>query len=1189
EYSSLLQVQEWSEVQRGRALFDSIFVFENYPVDSSLANRRERLEITGLGSIEQTNYPLTIAVVPGAELALHAGYKTDRLDAASVSRILCHLEALLEGIMAHPRQRISDLSLLSAAERDLLIRERNETQVAFPRLALHELFERQAAATPDAVALIFQGERLSYQELNRRANQLAHFLHALGLKRGARVGICLERTPEMIAGLLGILKAGAPYLPLDPEYPKERLAFLLADARPEMVVTTQPLLENLPEYDVPVVCLDAEGESISLESEENPQRLAFEEDLAYIIYTSGSTGQPKGVMISHAAVCNHMQWIAREFPLDQSDRMLLKYSISFDAAIEEIFHPLITGAGVVIVPPGLQYDITHLVDLMCEQQVTAIDVVPTMLKALVENPRIRECQSLRRVTSGGEVLSADLKDRLYRQLREVELVNMYGPTEATITTTYHRCGLRSDERTVAIGTPIANTGVYILDQNLEPVPVGIAGEIYIGGNGLAWGYLNQPVLTAEKFIPDRWSNEVGARLYKTGDRGRFSAKGDLEYVGRADSQVKVRGFRIELQEIEACLSNHSGVKDAVVIMREEVQGDKRLIAYVVCDPEEAVTADELRAYLKDQLPEYMMPAALVLLDALPLTGSGKVNVRALPAPEESQTDDDHVAPRTSVEKEFARIWEEVLGVERIGITDNFFELGGDSIVSIQIVARARDAGLSITPKQVLKHQTISELAAVTTISHAQAVEEEMGEGSIPLTPIQHWFFEQQLPNPHHYNQAVMLELKPLVSAHLLEKALERLIEYHDALRLRFVREAHGWKQTIAARETDQIFRSVDLSTLTPEAQTTEIRKTADEAQSSLHLSEGPIVRAVYFDLGVEQPHRLLIVIHHLAVDGVSWRILLEDLRRTYEQLQHGENVNLPAKTLSFKRWSELLGAHAQSAAVREELEYWTTEIHGPIGKLPVDSAGDNTADSSCSVWVSLTAEETRLLLQEVPRAYRTQINDVLLTALAQALSEWTGEKRALVDVEGHGREEIVAGCDLSRTVGWFTTIFPVLLEVNSSSGLGETVKSVKEQLRRVPDRGIGYGLLRYLHADETVSRQLEKLPQAQVSFNYLGQLDQIFRDDTAPFALTDDSAGQSRSRSGKRKYLIEIDASVRDGRLQTEWVYSNELHARRTIEAVAESFIKKLRKLIEHCVLREVREYTPSDFPLVKLNEQQLA
>jgi amino acid adenylation domain-containing protein/non-ribosomal peptide synthase protein (TIGR01720 family) len=1169
EYSSLVQVQEWSDVPRGRALFESIFVFENYPVDSSLAARRDVPEISGLRSIEQTNYPLTIAAEPGVQLSLHAGYKTDRFDTAAVCRMLRHLETLLEGMIARPQQRVSDLSLSSAAERELLIREWNETHADFPSLTLHELFERQAETTPDAVALIFEGERLSYRELNGRANGLAHYLRGLGLRRGALVGVCSGRGPELIISLLGILKAGAAFLIIDPEYPKERLACMLADAQPFHVIYS------------PIIQIPQVTSAPSVETSGD--------DLAYVIYTSGSTGEPKGVMISHRSISNHMQWFAREFPLVASDRTLLNHSISFDAAVDQIFQPLITGAGLVIVPPDRQYDIDYLVQLIREEQVTVLDVVPTLFKALVEDERISQCGSLRRAISSGEALSVTLKNSVLRLLPQVELVNLYGPTEGSITATYYRCSPETGDRTVPIGRPVANAQVYILDDNLEPLPRGIAGEIYIGGNGLAWGYLNRPQLTARKFIPDPFSAAAGARLYKTGDLGRFSANGNVEYAGRVDTQVKVRGFRIELGEIEAKLKEHEGVKDAVAIASEDEKGHKRLVAYVIAGREPAVTPDEVRRYLKDKLPEHMIPAAVVFLDHLPLTLSGKVDVLALPAPEEIKTEEDYIAPRTAVEKEFARIWQEVLGLERVGITDNFFELGGDSIVSIQIVARARDAGLLITPKQVLQNGSILELAGVTQTSYTQAAEEEPGDGIIPLTPIQHWFFEQHLPDPHHYNQAIMLGLKQPLNADLLEKTLEQLIEHHHALRLRFERGARDWKQAIAARETHQVFKCVDLSSLTPEAQTAEINRVADETQSNFDLSNGPIIRAVYCDLGAARPHRLLIVIHHLAVDGVSWRILLDDMQRAYEQLQRGEDVTLPPKTLSFKRWSELLGAQAQSAALREELEYWTMESRRDVGKVPIDRAGDNTVDSARSLTVSLTTEETRLLLQEVPRAYRTQINDVLLAALAQALAEWTGEKRVLVDLEGHGREEIVEGCDLSRTVGWFTTIFPVLLEVSNSAAPGETLKSVKEQLRRVPNRGIGYGLLRYLRGDETISTQLEKLPQAQVSFNYLGQLDQVFSDGITLFILTSDPVGQSRGKLGRRKYLIEIDGAVRNGRLQVELVYSNELHRQQTIKAVAESLIRRLRKLIEHCVLREVREYTPSDFPLARLNERQLA
>jgi amino acid adenylation domain-containing protein/non-ribosomal peptide synthase protein (TIGR01720 family) len=1192
EYSSLVEVQEWSEVKRGTPLFESIFVFENYPIDSSLLKGHERLEITNLRSIEQTNYPLTVAAVPGAELSLHIGYETSRFDAGTVQRMLRHLETLLEGMIANQQEALSELSLVTATERHQLIFEWNETEANFPgNPCLHELFELQAAANTDALALIFEGERLSYRELNRRANQLAHYLRKVGVSRGTHVGICLERGVELIVGLLGILKAGGAYVPLDSEYPKERLAFMLDDSEVQVVLTKVQLLESLPEHKAIVVSLDAEREAIAEQSAQRLDSLSGAEDLAYIIYTSGSTGKPKGVMVSHRSVSNHMQWIAREFPLDERDRMLQKYSTSFDASASEIFYPLIAGAGLVIARPGGQYDISYLIGLMRDEQVTAIDLVPTMLKALIEDERIEGCQSLRLIMSGGEALSARLKERVYERLGAggVGLANMYGPTEATITATCYRCEPAKEEQSVPVGRPVANTRVYVLDDHLEPVPVGVLGEIYIGGDGLAWGYLNQPQLTAEKFIPDPFSTDAGARLFRTGDLGRYSADGNLEYLGRIDSQVKLRGFRIELGEIESRLRKHSAVKEAVVILSER-DGGKRLIAYAVSGEKERVTPSELRSYLKEELPEHMLPAAIVMLDKLPLLASGKVDERALPAPEEGRLEMEagYAEPRGPVEKELARIWGEVLRVERVGVHDNFFELGGDSILSIALIARAREAGLKVTPKQLFQYQTIAELAPEVVVSREEsAPQQDAVVGPVPLTPIQRWFFEQELPEPDHYNQALMLKVKAHIDVGLLERAVGQLIEHHDALRLRFDHKGVAWEQWNVARETQQVFRRVDLSHLGRAEQAAHLERIANEAQASLNLNEGPISRVVYFDLGVGRPHRLLMVIHHLAIDGVSWRILLDDMQRVYEQLERGERVKLPPKTLSFKRWSELLMRHAQDPAVRRELEYWTANTCSKVGKLPVDYTGDNTADSARSLSVSLATEETRLLLQEVGQAYRTQINDVLLAALAQALAQWTGEPRLLVDLEGHGREEI-SEVDVSRTVGWFTTIFPVLLEVGSTLAPGETLKSVKEQLRRIPQRGIGYGLLKYLSAEETASEQLRNGPQAEMSFNYLGQLDQVFRDETSTFALTDEPVGRTRSQLGRRKYLIEVDGAVRDGRLQMEWAYSEHVHARRTIERVAESFIKKLRKLIEHCILREVGEYTPSDFALVKLDERQL-
>jgi non-ribosomal peptide synthase protein (TIGR01720 family) len=816
--------------------------------------------------------------------------------------------------------------------------------------------------------------------------------------------------------------------------------------------------------------------------------------------------------------------------------------------------------------------------------VTAIDVVPTMLKTLLEDGGLRDCASLRRITSGGETLPTDIMQRVFQDLQEIELINMYGPTEAAITACFHRCQPGENEPRIAIGASIANTELYVLDHEMQPVPTGIPGEIYIGGKNLAYGYINQPALTGEKFVPDPFSSLAGARLYKTGDLGRYRDEENIEYVRRIDKQVKVRGFRIELTEIEAQLRKHSSVQDAVAVVKSRVDGDKYIAAYVLCAREKQVTSAQLRAGLREQLPQYMVPAAITVMKSFPLLPNGKVDSRRLPEPEQFLHEDELVLPRDATEKTLAKIWQEVLGRKEVGIYSNLFELGGDSILSIQIVSRARDAGLVITPKQVFQFQTIAGLAQVADRSSAKLLlRESTAEGPVPLSPIQRWFFEQELPEPQLYSQSMTLEVKRAVNAKLLENAIENLVLEHDAFRLRFHRTPQGWQQVCVRPDVKGIFQHIILSQLTPREQSERIETITRESLASVNLEAGPLIRTVYFE-GPQGLNKLLIVIHHLAVDGVSWRMILDDLREAYEQLECGEEIRPREKTVSFKQWSELLQERAQDDGVRQEFEYWLKQLSKAVPRLPLDHAGENSVADSAIEIACLNQEETQLLLRRVPNAFHTQINDLLLTAFAQTLVAWTGESRALFDLEGHGREEIIDGADLSRSVGWFTSLFPVLVEIDPAAAPGEALGSVKEQLRRIPNQGIGYGLLRYICSDENISRKLGKLPQAQISFNYLGQLDQMCSADSL-FSLAETPLAAVQSNLGKRSYLIEVDAYIKDGKLQVLWGYSRLLHRRETIQRLAGNFIEKLRALIQHCA---DRKHTPSDFPLIKLTQPQI-
>ncbi len=693
EYTPLVEIQQWSEVTPGSPLFESLIVFENYPLDPQIHKGRGELAISKVQIVEQTNYPVTLVVIPGAELKLNIFSDRYRFEPQAIARMLGHLQTLLADMVSHPEACLQELSLLTAAEKHQLLVEWNQTQVAYPQdVCLHQLFEQQVEKTPNAIAVVFEEQKLTYQELNQHANQLAYRLRKLGVIADTLVGICVERSLEMLVGLLGILKAGGAYLPLDPDYPTERLAFMLEDAKPPILLTQESLISRLPKHSSQVIYLDTDWQGISSSEliENPPAHHQNASNLAYVIYTSGSTGQPKGAMNIHQGICNRLLWMQDNYKLTASDRVLQKTPFSFDVSVWEFFWPLITGASLVIAQPGGHQDSIYLIKLIQQQQITTVHFVPSMLQVFLNEPGLENCDRLKRVICSGEALPFELQEKFFARWQDVELHNLYGPTEATIDVTFWQCQPQTQERVVPIGRAIANTQIYILDRHLQPVPIGVAGELHIGGVGLARGYLNRPNLTQEKFIPNPFSQEFNGRLYKTGDLARNRSDGNIEFLGRIDEQVKIRGCRIELDEIAAILKQAPGVQQAVVIVREDQQSDRRLVAYVVGHPE---FSDNLRDFLKQKLPNYMVPSAIVFLDALPLTSNGKIDRRALPVPEIPLLEPDNQAalPRNPLEETLAKIWAEVLGLSQVGIHDNFFELGGHSLLATQVISKIRRA------------------------------------------------------------------------------------------------------------------------------------------------------------------------------------------------------------------------------------------------------------------------------------------------------------------------------------------------------------------------------------------------------------------------------------------------------------------------------------------------------------------
>jgi non-ribosomal peptide synthase protein (TIGR01720 family) len=732
-----------------------------------------------------------------------------------------------------------------------------------------------------------------------------------------------------------------------------------------------------------------------------------------------------------------------------------------------------------------------------------------------------------------------------------------------------------------IGQPVANTRVYVLDRYLNPVPVGVTGELFIAGAGVARGYGGRPALTAERFAADPFAAD-GSRMYRSGDRVRWRADGRLEFVGRADEQVKVRGFRVEPGEIEAVLAGHPGIQAAVVTAFGE-DGDRRLAAYLVpADTATGIPAvSELREHLLRRLPDYLVPAVFTELAALPLTPNGKIDKAALPASDgvRAESGTGFVAPRSEVEQVLADVWAQVLGLDRVGVEDNFFELGGDSIIGVRAVTRARSLGVVLNPADLFEHQTIAELAVVAAEQGVTDAEQAVVTGEFALSPIQRWFFARGLPEPAHFNQSVLLEASGRMEPELLRAAVGAVVEHHDALRSRLSNDGAGWTGRVVPAESAGMVWVVNATDLGDWDEQTYLGDHATAAHVSLDLAEGPLVRVVLFDRG-GRSQLVLVVVHHLAVDAVSWPILVEDLSVAYGQLERGVPVALAAKTSSFVDWSRRLGELAGSGELAGEAGYWRG-VEEAVVEVPRCRGGANVTGSARSVSAGFSKEQTSRLLYEVPGVFGTQINDVLLAGLGLVLTEWVNVSTVVVDVEGHGREDVGGGVDVSRTVGWFTSVYPVVLSGLAGGDLGTVLRAAKEYLRAVPRRGLGYGVLRYL-TDWT------PCATPDVAFNYLGQFGQETESPGGRFRPLPGSLGLPRSDEGERAHLIEINGRVADGRLTMVWSYSDQVHDEATVMRLAHRYIEVLGELIDYCCASATDGYTPSDFPLASLDQQAL-
>ncbi|OYD09093.1 non-ribosomal peptide synthetase [Paludifilum halophilum] len=1103
---------------------------------------------------------------------LYYDYKRKDYTDSDIERMHDHMMHLLEQMLGNPRQSIRDLQLLTEGEQKRYLYELNRTEADYPKdQVIQQLFEEQVARTPDRIAVESGAERLTYRQLDRRSNQLARLLRAKGVGRDGVVGLLARHSPDMVAAILAVIKAGGAYVPIDPEYPDERIQFILEDSRTSVLLTNLPLPADVSfsgdviRFDDPGVYT---GDSSTLELINQPA------DLVYMIYTSGSTGLPKGTQIEHQGLVNYIWWARTSYVKGTDDAFALYSSIAFDLTVTSIFTPLISGVKVVVyAEDGESFVLRKILN---DKKATVVKLTPAHLSLLSEE-ELKDA-TVRRFIVGGDDLKTSLARKIDRASGgRMEVFNEYGPTETVVGCMIHRFNREQDTRSsVSLGFPIQNVQIYLLDPQWQPVPAGTAGEIYISGDGVARGYWNRPELQRERFVENPFI--PGRRMYKTGDLAVRLPNDELEYIGRSDFQVKIRGYRIELGEIESQLLSYDGITDAVVIDRKDEQGKKQLVAYIV--GRQACNAFELRRYLSGRLPSYMIPASFVSLDALPLSPNGKVDRNALPSPESQEGQlEAKVHSDEELEAVLIRVIAETLGVTQVKADDNFYLLGGDSIKAIQIVSKLQEHGFHLKTKDVLTYPVIRELGAVVERRRQRVEQPQVPvEGYVKRTPISAWFFAQRFTHPHHWHQSLLLDLKRPLDPGDLSRMMDRLIRHHDSLRLRYdPAEGKLFYHSDMLDEGAPV-TVYDLSSLTEEEQKREVERIGEEVKKQTDLEKGPLFQAVLFQQG-SQGQRLLLTAHHLLVDGVSWRVIMEDLAMLWQGIRKGEPLHLPSKTRSFQDFAEALEAYGRSRMIQEEIPYWQTAVEKITTAFPPDDhQGAETVADGMTVSRELGEERTKNLLGPAHRAYHTQPNDLLLTALARTCQILTGQNSVSMELEGHGREAVTEDLDVSRTVGWFTAMFPVTLHMDSGHLAGH-IKSVKEQLRRVPNKGIGYGLL----AD--LNQRVPTHPRPDLRFNYLGEVDASPFPDFEPFLF---QAGRESFPGNQLSTRMEVIAFVKEKKLRLTVRFSRHKYRRETMERFMDVYMEQIDTMINHCCGKGETEFTPSDFDAATVTLDEL-
>ncbi|OKP97904.1 non-ribosomal peptide synthetase [Paenibacillus sp. P46E] len=1144
-------------------LFDVMFVLENldYGLKTNVEQAKIKL-IEPMADIAKFDLTLT-AKEANDNLDFSLEYCSRLFSKATVMRMGEHYTRLLAEVAATPDKELGGLDMITDQEKQMLLNVFNTAPTAYPKdKTIQELFEEQVDRTPDLLAVVCGDQALTYKELNEQANSLASVLREKGVAAETVIGIMADRSLELIIGILGILKSGGAYLPIDPEYPADRINYMLTDSQAAMLLLQHHIVKDLTYTGER---LDLENRSLYVRKTGNPVKVSMPGDLAYVIYTSGTTGNPKGVMVEHKNLVNYIYWANKRYVAGDQAAFPLYSSISFDLTVTSIYTPLISGNTIVIYAGEDKALLTRTIAE--ENKVHILKLTPTHLRLLEDMDLSRS--SIRKLIVGGEDLKTKVAEKIHRAFDgRIEIYNEYGPTEATVGCMIYKYNVERDKGTsVSIGIAADNTQLYILGSRMELLPIGVAGELCIGGDGVARGYLYKEALTAEKFVDHPY--KAGGKLYKTGDMARWLPDGTVEYLGRMDNQVKVRGYRIETGEIENRLLQMPDITEAVVVARTDDQGHNYLCAYVVSNKE--VTASEIRGGLSKELPSYMVPSYAVQIAKLPLSSNGKVDIKALPVIDINEMQAaTYEAPINEIEGILVDVWQKVLHIEPIGTNYNYYEMGGDSIKSILIVSALREHRLRLEVKDLMQYPSIKELADYVKYEDVQ-VPQGAVEGSVQFLPVQQWFFEKGLTQENHYNQAFMFYRKEGLDEEILRKAFVAIIVHHDALRMVYKRTHEGITQWNRSTDFAGDAFTLDVYDLRDEDEESSIPELSGELQKGLDLEKGLLLKVGLFK--TRQGDHLLVAVHHLVMDGVSWRILIADLESAYRSISSGTAVSLPPKTTSYRSWAQKLKEYASGRELLHEAEYWKTITNINSVQLPKDFGEEHSGYCErMEVSLNFSKEQTARLLRNTNTAYNTQINDVLLCSLGLAFKEWGGMEKLLVSLEGHGREDIFQGVSIDRTVGWFTTIYPIVVDMTHSHDIAYSLKHTKEMLRHVPGKGIGYGVWKYLSNGNKEMRTIEP----EVCFNYLGEFGKEAENSLLKFSKL--SSGASISSENKKLNGIDINGLIMEGQLELVFSYSTLEYQRETVEQLTTAFHTSLLRVIDHCAHQHTAEKTPWDY-----------